>query len=100
MVSPKNQNHKKRNTCSTVNEIVNKEKSHLFIDNVEGENTKTVEFLLSSSGADRVESAGSDCGENCAHWVRQVAPRHLVVAQVLDHLTPVPVITFSTFEPL
>ena len=36
---------------------VNREKSHLFIDNVERENTKTVELLLPSGGAHRVEGA-------------------------------------------
>ena len=61
MVSPKNQNHKKRNTC-TIQPIVKgfsqkEERSHLFIDNVERENTETVELLLSSSSAHRVESA-------------------------------------------
>ena len=37
--------------------VNNREKSHLFIDNVERENTKTVELLLPSSGAHRVEGA-------------------------------------------
>ena len=61
MVSPKNQNHKKRNTCMAT--IVKQgvfsksKKGHLFIDNVERENTETVELLLSSGSAHRVKGA-------------------------------------------
>ena len=103
-------------------EFLKEKKGDLFIDNVERENTETVELLLSSSSAHRVEGAAmqqiyhtlkvsgdnqsllcyipGDRGENSAHWVWQVAPCHLVVAQVLDHLTPVPVITISLFVDL
>ena len=31
--------------------------SHFFVDNIQRENTKTVEFLLPRSGAHRVKSA-------------------------------------------
>ena len=38
-------------------EFLKEKKGHLFIDNVERENTETVELLLSSSSAHRVEGA-------------------------------------------
>ena len=51
---PQEEEHLLHHRSKIVN---NRERSHLFIDNVERENTKTVELLLSSSGAHRVEGA-------------------------------------------
>ena len=50
---PQEEEHLLPNRSKTIN----REKSHLFIDNVERENAETVELLLSSSSAHRVEGA-------------------------------------------
>ena len=47
---------------------------------------------MSQSRSIRTIILPRDRGENSAHWVWQVASSHLVMAQVLDHLAPVPVI--------
>merc|ERR1712223_1393086 len=59
------------------------EQKHLFVDNVEGENTEAVELLLAGGRAHRVERATGDCGEHSAHRVWKITPRDLVVTQVL-----------------
>ena len=51
-VTRRNQTHRRRYTCPLRNIIKIKEMTHLFIDDVEGEDADAVELLLSSCCAD------------------------------------------------
>ena len=70
MVRPKNQNHKKRNTCAhSLSSRGNDDDddddcSHLFVDYIERENTKAIELLFTSSGAHGVEGTAMKKDQN------------------------------------
>ena len=63
---------------------------YLFIDDIKRQHTETVELLLPSSRANRVEGAAGHSGEDCTHWVWYLSTGVLVIAQVLQHLCTIP----------
>ena len=73
--------------CLGVIEIkIVKPTPNLFIDDIKRQHTETVELLLPSSRANRVESAAGHSGEDCTHWVWYLSTGVWVIAHVLQHL--------------